>query len=47
MRNPYSTLFEKPEGKRTLGKHRYRKRIILEWTLNRVQVCGLDSSASG
>jgi hypothetical protein len=46
MRNAYKILARKPEGKTSLGMPRHRWWIILEWILNRVGSCGLDSSGS-
>jgi hypothetical protein len=34
------------EGKRPLGKFRYKRGIISQWFLNRNGGCGLDSSGS-
>ena len=37
-RGVYGVLVEKPEGKRPLGRHRLRGRIILRWILRKWDV---------
>jgi hypothetical protein len=45
VRNAYSILGGKPEGKRPLGRHRRRWENNIRMIL-RVGVCGLDPSGS-
>jgi hypothetical protein len=48
MKNAYSILVRKPEGKRPLGRprHRWEDNIRKDHRKIRVRVCGLDSLGS-
>jgi hypothetical protein len=43
-RNAYRILTEKPEGKKPLGRPRYRWMNIIKFILERMGWCGLEDS---